>query len=365
MDETFKIILKNNELNRKYNRQKLNALLEKASKVYAENFPLTTTFERAVFYSWVCRVREPCKYCYMSTLPFEKRTQEKVRSFASLLAETIITKYFGWDYGFLSGGIGAFSMDKIYELLKYTYEIMQEKVWVNIGIMPKQMMQRFRPFIKGVVGTVETVNYELHDYLAPSKPVSAVEQMFKDADDLGLGKAITLIVGMGETINDFENLKGFIEKHNVEKIHIYGLNIQRGTIFDGSKPIIPEYQAQWIALTRINFPKIDIQLGIWRDRADWTEMLLRAGANTISKYPALKDLGLGSAHAIEQGSKNAGRKFLGTLTKIPEVDFENIVKGYSFDDESKVQVLNKLSLYLKKMVKNIESYRISEKGLKD
>jgi biotin synthase-like enzyme len=312
----------------------------------------TACFERAIFYSWSCQLEECCKYCYMSTLPKEKRTKEKVRSFASLLAETIITKKLGWDYGFLSGGIGVFSDAKIVDLLKKTSEIMDEKVWVNIGILSKKQMELFKPYIKGVVGTIEVLDPELHKKICPSKPIAPVEKMFDTAKELELERAMTLIVGLGENIDDFELLKKFIAKHGITKIHIYGLNPQKGTVFENAAPPTAEYQSEWVRLTMKAFPGIDIQAGIWLDRVGYVSELLRAGANSISKFPALKAFGSKEAKEIELQAKLAGRKFVGTLTRMPKVDWDEEVEKLddkSFSDELKMQIKQKLKEYLKSM----------------
>ncbi len=312
----------------------------------------TTCFERAIFYSWSCQLDECCKYCYMSTLPREKRTKEKVRSFASLLAETIITKKLGWDYGFLSGGIGVFSDDKLLDLLKKTNEIIGEKIWINIGILSNKQMESFRPYIKGVVGTIEVLDPKLHKQICPSKPIVSVEKMFENAKELGIARGMTIIVGLGESIDDFELLKKFIEKHGVTKIHIYGLNPQKGTAFENAKPPAAEYQSEWIRRTRMAFPNIDIQAGIWLDRVDYVAELLRAGANSISKFPALKAFGSKEANEIENQAKLANRKFIGTLSKMPKVDWDNEVDKLKFDIELKNNIKKKLKDYLRSMGKN-------------
>lgn len=312
----------------------------------------TTCFERAIFYSWSCQLEECCKYCYMSTLPKEKRTKEKVRSFASLLAETIITKKLGWDYGFLSGGVGVFSDEKILDLLKKTNKIMEEKVWINIGVLSKKQMELLKPYIKGVVGTVEVLNPILHKRICPSKPIAPVEKMFENAKELGILRGMTLIVGLGETIDDFELLKKFIEKHGISKIHIYGLNPQKGTMFENAQPPTIEYQSEWIRKTRKAFPDIDIQAGIWLDRVNYVAELLRAGANSISKFPALKAFGSEQAKEIEKQAKLAGRKFIGTLSKIPKIDWDKEVDKLKLDNELKENIKKKLKDYLRLMEKN-------------
>jgi biotin synthase-like enzyme len=309
----------------------------------------TTCFERAVFYSWACQLEECCKYCYMSTLPKEKRTKEKVRSFASLLAETIIIKKLGWDYGFLSGGIGVFSDDKLLDLLKKTNEIMREKIWINVGILSKEQMTLSKPYIKGVVGTVEVLNSELHKKICPSKPIAPVEKMFEHAKELGLERAMTIIVGLGETINDFELLRRFISKHGITKIHVYGLNPQKRTMFENAEPPSVGYQAEWIRMVRKAFPDMNIQAGIWLDRVDYVAELLKAGANSISKFPALKKFGSEEAKEIERQAGLAGRKFVGSLTKLPKINWEREVDKLKLDSVLKEKIKKKLALYIAQM----------------
>ena len=309
----------------------------------------TACFERAIFYSWACQLEECCKYCYMSTLPREKRTKEKVRSFASLLAETIITKKLGWDYGFLSGGIDVFSDDKTLELLQKTNVIMGEKIWINIGILSKKQMKMFKPYIKGVVGTIEVLDPELHKKICPSKPIAPVEKMFENAKELRLTRAMTLIVGLGESIDDFELLKKFIAKYIITKIHIYGLNPQKGTVFEKAKPPTAEYQAEWIKKTRKEFPSIRIQCGIWVDRVGRIAKLLEAGADSISKFPALKKFGSKEAKEIESQAKKAGREFEGTLTKLPKIDWDKEVDKLDIEESLKIKTKAKLKQYISKM----------------
>ncbi|RMF54726.1 radical SAM protein [Candidatus Woesearchaeota archaeon] len=327
----------------------MRGLVEQANKVFLENFKPETCFERAIFYSWACKLDKCCTFCYMSTLPKELRTKERVRSIPSLLAETIICKKLGWDYGFLSGGIGVFSDEKMVRLLKETNKILGEKIWVNIGVLSKKQMEKFKPYIKGVVGTIEVLDPGLHKKICPSKPIGPVINMFRQSKEIGLKNAMTLIVGLGETIEDFKLLEQFIKENNISKIHIYGLNIQEGTVFEGQDPPTKEYQAEWIARTRIAFPKLDIQCGIWSDRAEYVCILLKAGANSISKFPALRKFGSEAAKKVENEARKAGRKFRGSLTRLPEINVEKEVG--CIDKEYRNLTAKKLRQYLKQMMK--------------
>lgn len=306
----------------------------------------TTNFERAVFFSWYCSTAD-CKFCYMSTQP--KGQKMAVRSFASILAEFILCKKLGWDIGFLSGGHNAYAATDFLEMLKLIKKTINEKIWINIGPIKKRDLIKFRPYIKGVVASIETINPKVHDIVCPSKPIKPFEKMLEEALKLKLKTAMTIILGLGENINDFERLKDFIKKYKISKIHFYGLNPQKGTIFEKSSPPKKEYMAEWIKLTRKESPKIDIQAGIWLDRVYYVSDLLKAGANSISKFPALRHFGSKYAREIERQAKIAGRKFRGTLTEFKRFDVDKEIKRLKLVKSLKEKVKNKLELYLKNL----------------
>lgn len=332
----------------KYNDNELNKLIEKAEEVYNQNFSKETCFERAVFFSWGCTIGD-CAFCYMSTQPKNKKPFETRRSIESIFAEFILAKNLGWDIGFFSGGIGVFNQDELIFMLKTINEITNEKIWLNIGTVSKKQLELYKPYIKGIVGSIETINPKLHKKVCPSKPIKPYEKMFEYAKELGIKRSITFIIGLGEKREDINLLMEFIKKHEIEKIHVYSLIPHKGTLFENYPIPSKEEQAWWIANLRINFPKLDIQCGIWEDRVDRISFLLKAGANSISKFKATKLFGTKIAKEIESQAKLAERKFKGTLTKFPNIEWDNEVDKLSLDNEMKEKVKNKLKLYLNKM----------------
>jgi len=322
-------------------------LIESANKVFLENFPANAHFERAIFYSWSCAIND-CKYCYMSTKPAVKDFNA-VRSFASILAEVILCKHFGWKIGFVSGGVGAFPLPKLEELLKYITGVYGEKVWVNIGTVGTSFLERIKPYVYGVIGTIECVNEDVHKIVCPSKPHLPVRRMFEQAKQVGLKTGATIIIGLGETKADFPKLKEWIELYNLEKLHLYGFNPVKGTALENKSTPTKEYQAWWIAQTRINFPKIDIQCGIWKDKIDRVSLLLKAGSNSVSKYPVIKLFGKKESFELEHQAEIAGRTFQGTLTKF----FEPNPDLSALPEELQVQVKEKLKMYLTGMKRNL------------
>ena len=324
--------------------------LIEAQQVYAQHFPMTTNFERAIFFSWSCAVND-CTFCYMSTQPHVNKGIAK-RTVESILAECVITKNLGWDIGFVSGGIGVYDPKAFLELLKKIHSIVG-KVWINIGPMSKATLQSFKPYIKGVVASVETIEPELHKKACPSKPMAPYERMLKIAQELGIPRAITFIVGLGESRDDYALLKSFIEKYGISKIHFYGLNPVKGTVYEHTLSPTKEEQAWWIAQTRIDFPHIDIQFGIWKDKIDYISTLLMAGANAISKLPAMKCLGTTMGQRVEDEARKAGRTFRGILgdkDKIQGIDWERAVDELGFDDILKEKVRMKVEQYLGKLL---------------
>ena len=205
-----------------------------------------------------------------------------------------------------------------------------------------------------MVGSTETINPDLHKIVCPSKPLAPYERMFVAARELGLDRAMTFIVGMGEKKEDLELLKAFIGKYGISKIHIYGLIPHKGTMFEHSSPPSPEEQAWWIASLRIAFPDLDIQCGTWEDRVENLSYLLKAGSNSISKFKAIHLFGTGVAKEIEQQAAEAGRAFKGTLTELPDMDWKKEVEKLPVDNEMRERVWKKLSAYLEKMWGNGE-----------
>lgn len=325
----------------------MNKLLAQANKVFEENFPKETWFERALFFSWYCS-RGDCKFCYMSTQKNLISNPKKAkRTKESIIAEIIICTKLGWKIEFISGGYKSFEFEDLVDLIKIISEITGKKQWLNLGVMPESRLERLKPYIEGFCGAVECVNPEVHDFVCPSKPINEIEKMYSLCDKHGLKKAMTIIIGLGEKIDDFKNLKKFIEKNKIDRITFYSLNPQKGTIFKKSPEL--DYYAEWIARTRIAFPKLNIIAGAWIDKPQYFSVLLKAGANAITKIPALKTFGNKNMKLIEKTIEETGRTFRGTLTKMPKDDWDKEIKKLNLTQERKELVKTKLEQYLKTM----------------
>lgn len=322
-------------------------IIEEAGIVYRKNFPMEAWFERALFFSWYCSIRD-CAFCFMSSQSAAEPKKMR-RSTESLLAEAILCRVLGWKSCFLSGGINAFSPEDIKKLLPLLTMAYGDKLWLNIGPLSQKLLEEYKPYVHGVVGALETVNQLLHKRICPSKPVEPYLKMFGDAHKIGLANAMTFIVGVGETKNDLLLLLECIEKYNITKIHIYSLIPEKGTVFANKALPSPEEQAWWIAQVRIHFPEISIQCGIWKDRVQSLHLLLEAGANSFSKFPATRLFGSSVAKNVEEQVKKAGRRFRGTLTVLPVLDWKKEVTSLEIDEALKAKVIVKLMLYLKRM----------------
>ena len=337
----------------------LPQLMKKAEQIYNENFSLVTSFERAIFYSWGCNIGD-CAFCYMSAQPKEKNPKETKRSKASILAELILARKLDWDIGFVTGGIGVYNADEFEEIIKSIHEVFKEKVWISLGALPKSQLERYLPYIKGVVGSTETVNPQLHKIICPSKPLEPYKKMFIHAKEMNLARAMTMILGMGETKEDFVFLKEFIQEYEIKKIHLYTLKPRKGTLLEQGKIPSKEEQAWWIAQLRIQFPHLDIQCGIWDDRLDRLSFLLKAGANNISNFKATTLFGTKYAEELEHQVRLAGREFKGTLTKFPQdVHWAAEVDSLSVSPELKERIKEKIfKEYLPRMQRNKEERKI-------
>ena len=81
--------------------------------------------------------------------------------------------------------------------------------------------------------------------------------------------------------------------------------------------------------------------------------LLKAGANSVSKFRATALFATPVARELEIQAKIAGRKFQGTLTVLPEIDWTEEVNKIHFDSELKKNILKKLNEYLAVMKRNL------------
>ena len=308
----------------------------------------TTCFERAIFLSWYC-AKGDCKFCYMSTQkPLIKNPKKARRSFESVLAEVFLCKKLGWKIEFLSGGYESFSKKELLALMKNIHEIYREKVWLNIGVLNKEELKKYKKYIKGVCGAVECINPKIQKKVCPSKSIKEIESMFKVCDELKLKKAMTIILGIGETEEDIPLLKKFIKKHKIDKITFYRLKPQKNTIFENKNPIKKEYYAKWVKEIRKEFPKMQLTIGSWLTQLDEIHLLLNAGADAVTKFPSIKLFNSKYAKKIEAEAKKANREFKGTLTKMPKINLDEIGK-LNIDKELKNKIKIKLKDYIKNM----------------
>jgi len=209
-----------------------------------------THFERAIFISWYCSKRD-CAFCYLSSRKNIKQDPIKDRrSLSSILAEAIICKACNWKVEFISGGCDTYTDKELLNIIRNISKITKQKQWLNLGILNEKQMKLFKPYTQGICGTVECITPKLREKICPSKPLKEIEDMFKIATKLKLKKTITIILGLGETLNDFKYLKSFIKKHDLDRITFYRLKPQKGTIFENSKGPKTDYYVEWIKKTR-------------------------------------------------------------------------------------------------------------------
>ncbi len=306
-----------------------------------------TCFERAIFLSWYCS-KGDCKFCYMSTQKSRISDPRLARRrLESVLAEALICKKFGWRVEFISGGYDSFSVDELVNITRLVYLITGQKQWLNVGVLSESELSRFKPFVEGVCGAVEIIEPVLHDAICPSKPLGEIEDMFLVCDRLGLKKAMTMIVGLGEKLSDFPLLVSFIRKYSVDKITFYRLKPQKGTPFTRGPD--SDFYVEWVRRTRLAFPDIEIVVGSWLGHLEEISSLLEAGADSITKFPAIRYFGSEHAKIIESQAALAGRIFEGTLTDFRSFDPFEELKSLDLDSDLKQRIADKVFSYLKSM----------------
>ncbi|MDD5253905.1 MAG: radical SAM protein [Candidatus Nanoarchaeia archaeon] len=334
--------------------ENLKELLEKSNKIYLENHENKVWFGRCIFLSWYCKLGT-CKFCYRSTQKSRIHDEKNARrSLSSILIEALISKKLNWKVEFLTGGYGIYETEDLVNITKLVSEVYGEKIWLNLGAIKEEDLKKFKPYIKGVVSSIETVNKDLHNKVCPDKNIEPYEEMFSYSKDLK--KSITIVIGLGEKREDFDKLKEFIKKHRLDRITFYALKPVKGTPYVKG-PSTEDY-VWWIAKTRINFPKLQIIAGTTYNRASGKEankdeiyLLMKAGVNALTKFPATKKFNTEAARDIEKQIKKSGREFTGTLTKMPEINWDKEIDNLNLDSKLKEDMKINIKQYIKRMGK--------------
>ncbi|MEK6846113.1 MAG: radical SAM protein [Nanoarchaeota archaeon] len=328
------------------------SLISKATEVYNQNFSSVAWYGRCIFLSWYCDVGT-CKFCFRSTVKHKIQFAKSARrTIGSVLVEALLCKKLGWRIEFLTGGYRIFPTEELVEIAKLVGKAYGEKIWLNLGAIKKEDLEKFRPYVKGIVSSIETIEPKLHQQICPDKPIKPYEEMYAYADEFK--RSMTIVIGLGEKKEDFELLAQFIEKHRLERITFYALKPVKGTIFENSNGPATEDYLWWIAQTRIRFPGLEIIAGTTARRYEEVGMLLQAGANAFTKFPATKLFGTKAAHQIEEDVRRVGRKLSGSLTILPAVDWNKEIESLELEKELESEVKEKMKIYLARMQKNID-----------
>jgi len=319
------------------------ALMEKAQKTYFENFNGDTWYGRCIFVSWYCSL--DCKFCYRATIQHQKRHSDTSRrSMGTMLLEALFCKVFNWRIEFLTGGYATMPFDELLEIIKNVSIVYGEKMWLNLGVLPQTFLEQCRPYVKGIVSSMETMHPEIHKEVCPNKPIEPYDRMFSKLE--GFKKSICIIVGLGDKLEDLHYLYDFIEKHNIERITLYALKPVKGTGYTKG-PSSDEYLS-WMASIRNRFPKLEIIAGTNLRRCEEAGHYMKAGANAITKFPATQQFGTEKAKMIDKMIRDENRNFTSNITEYPDIDWEKEIDSLEIKEEYKLQMKEKLGDYLKK-----------------
>lgn len=331
--------------------QNFDSLVAKANKLFLENNNHVTWFGRCIFLSWYCDLGT-CDFCFRSTVKHKiQHARNAKRTLASVLTDALIGKNLGWRIEFLTGGYRIFSFEELVDIAKKVSEVYGHRIWINLGALDKEQLEHLAPHVEGICASIETVDQELHNRICPDKPIKPYSEMLKTAKGMGFKTSITIVIGLGERKEDFKKLADFIEEHGLDRITFYALKPVKGTHYTESPE--PEDYAWWIAQTRIRFPRLEIMAGLTPKRSsDYAGLLLRAGANALTKFPAVKMFGKEQAKDIERQAAEEGRKFEGSLSAVPDVDWDSEVDRLPFEESLKARIKEKLGQYVAKMASN-------------
>ncbi|HIP89957.1 MAG TPA: radical SAM protein [Candidatus Nanopusillus sp.] len=344
-------------------------VMEKSIKAYKLTSKYHGNFvdlKRALFLGWYCDLKDPCKFCYMSTQKNRINDPKSARRrLESILAEAVLMKRIGWKLEFISGGYGYTSeeLNRILELVAY---LQRSKQYLNVGIVDFERLNL--DLVEGIVGAVETVNEDLHRYLCPQKPLDKTKDMLLKAKEYGLKTGITIILGLGEREKDIDKLLDLIEELDLDRITFYSLNPQKNTIFENRSSVTTLEYMNWVSTVRLNFPKIEIITGTWVDKLSNIGPLVMSGSNTITKFPLFSIYGRKEGITVEKEIRSTGREMLGTfsdievlkgskkLEKTPYVDEEIVISEENMKllESLRSAINKKIEDYVSRILRRVE-----------
>lgn len=331
----------------------LKGLVDKANEIYLENFDSKVWFGRCIFLSWYCE-RGTCTFCFRSTNKHKiQHPQDAKRSLAGVLAEALVIRACGWRIEFLTGGYGIYEFDEMVRFAKLCHQALGEKIWLNLGTLSNEDLDKMKPYVEGVVSSMETLEPKLHNTVCPDKPMEPYFEMMEKAKEKGFKQSITLVIGLGEKKEDYSYVKDLLAKYEMDRVTVYALRPVGGTEF--TKGPKPEDVAWWIAKIRNDFPKIEIIAGSAVYRIPELSLFLKAGANAFTKLPATNIFNTSKGLMVEEEVKKAGREFVSkfaTKNLENDFDFDNAISKMDLTDMEKLEVREKVDVYLKTFDKN-------------
>ena len=287
-------------------------MIKKANEVTLKNHGDEVTLERAIFLSWWCD-KGDCAFCYMSTQKDKIKDPKKARrNVSNIYAEAEMCRRLGWNIEFLSGGYKSFTTSEIKEIASTIKNITGDGVWLNTGITDE--LSEYGSEITGITGAVEVANPEIHNNVCPSKSLEDIGHMLDTAGDLGFKKAITIILGLGETLDDVDYVIDYIKEHDIDRVIFYSLNPHKETIYADKSQPASLYYAEVVSRIRLEFPEIEIICGTWIDNLANIGILILSGANGITKFPLFKMFATKYGVRVEEEVKWAGRRLKGTFS---------------------------------------------------
>jgi len=257
-----------------------------------------------------------------------------------------------WKVGYITGGLKVESIDTIKNLLQNLEKVLGYKIMMNFGPYTNSEINEFKPYVSGMGSAIESFDEELHNFICPSKSLKSLTKFLENLQKNNLKSLITIILGMGETIDHIDTTIQKIKKYNISTVQLCFLKSQENTIFNDVPPPNMDYMAYWIARLRIAVPNLIIKVALVQERLKDFSILLTAGINGFSRFMIFKDFNSNNSFELINQCKIGNRKLIGNFITLPKFNIENEVNKLNLESKLKENIKIKLKQYLKQLEKN-------------
>jgi biotin synthase len=233
-------------------------LFTKARKLASKNHLLLSS---PLIVTRVCKMDPLCRYCswrayhgVIKNAANAKINKEEAVARASRIRQAGIKRVY-----LVSGWMGASLPDYFFDYIEALKKNADIDVVTTFGPVNKTDLMALKEVgVAGVSCGLETTNIDIFRRIKPGDNFEARLKTLQDAKELGFKTATNFIIGVGESLKDYDEGFRLVEQLGIDYLSLGSFCPTPFTEMESWDRPSPYFVAQIAAAARISFPDIDI-----------------------------------------------------------------------------------------------------------